>query len=133
MALRLSDRIIQIGVFTSLGLLGIGAGLFWLARQPCPNPKRPRGVPPAAAWVGDCNSGSWVEIDAASAGRYQVSIFHQAFGDKIKEGWFRLSDDCDSKDLTPGQLLERLSRYEGETFTVVGALVGDKCRLVPAK
>ncbi len=130
--MRLSDRMIQVGLLVSLGLLGIGLGILWLVRQPCPNPKRPRGVPPSAAWVGNCDGGSWVEIDAASAGRYQVAIYHSSFGDKVKEGWFELSSDCTSKDLTPGQLLERLSSYDGEKLMVVGQIVGDKCRLVPA-
>jgi hypothetical protein len=129
--MRLSDRFIQIGIFSSLALLGMGLGILWLMKQPCPTPKRPRGVPVSAAWIGDCDGGSWVEIVAASAGRYQVRIFHSTYGDREKEGWFTLAPQCKSRDLTPGQLLERVSAYDGVNLIISGEWVGDRCQLVP--
>jgi hypothetical protein len=131
--MRLSDRMIQVGVFSLLAVVGIGLGLYWLTRQPCPTPKRPRGVPPSAAWVGGCDGGQWVAIDAVSVGRYLVALYHSGYGDKEKEGWYELTSDCETKDLTPGQLLEQIQGYDGESLLVRGKWVGDSCRLAPVR
>ncbi len=131
MVFRLSDRLRHFILLSVLALLGIGSGILWLSRQPCPTPKRPRGVPAEAVWVGGCEGGNWVGIDAASAGRYQVAIYHSSYGDKIKEGWFALSSQCLSRDIPPGRLLGNLNGYDGASLELTGDRFGDRCRLEP--
>ena len=120
-----------IGIISGIILSAIAAILYidWTFTQPCSDPEKPSNVPPAAAYIGGCDGGHWMELVSITDKKVRFRIYRDWNGELLLDADFKY-DGCAGFRLTSSDWTKHVAFFENYIH-IYDHSAGVNCKLLP--